>query len=92
MVMPVSVPISSKGRPHKKGDSCVFAASRKAVLYHSLLREDTSADDGVSAGHYTPPPMLCPVRAGPGLYCSLTSRRQKRVQTIQLRNTPGTRE
>lgn len=40
--------------------------------------------DGVSGVHYTPPPMLCPVRAGPGLYCSLSSRRQQRVQSVQL--------
>lgn len=45
--------------------------------------------EGVSGGgrsHYTPPPMLCPHRAGSGLYCSLT-RRQQRVQTVQLHNT-----
>ncbi|XP_067439188.1 protein piccolo-like isoform X4 [Thunnus thynnus] len=38
-------------------------------------------------GHYTPPPMLCPLRAGPGLYCSLTTRRQQRAQTVQLHNS-----
>uniref|UniRef100_A0A8P4G609 Transcriptional-regulating factor 1 n=1 Tax=Dicentrarchus labrax TaxID=13489 RepID=A0A8P4G609_DICLA len=43
----------------------------------------TRGDGGV---HYTPPPMLCPLRAGPGLYCSLTSRRQQRVQTVQIHN------
>lgn len=91
MVMPVSVPVHSKGRAHKKGN-CVFPASRKAALYQSLLREGASTGDGVSARHYTPPPMLCPVRTAPGLFCSLVSRRLKRVQTIQLHNTPGTRE
>lgn len=88
MVMPVSVPVHSKGRAHKKG-SGAFAASRKTALYQSLLREDASTGDGVGARHYTPPPMLCPVRAAPGLYCSLAGRRLRRVQTIQLHNTPG---
>ncbi|XP_056883189.1 transcriptional-regulating factor 1-like [Takifugu flavidus] len=87
-VMPVSVPVHSKGRAHKKA-SCMFPASRRGVLYQSLLHEDASMGNGVSFRHYTPPPMLCPVRAGPGLYCSLTSRRVKRAQTIQLHNTPG---
>ncbi|CAF95767.1 unnamed protein product [Tetraodon nigroviridis] len=87
MVMPVSVPVHSKGRAHKKG-SGAFAASRKTALYQSLLREDASTGDGVGARHYTPPPMLCPVRAAPGLYCSLAGRRLRRVQTIQLHNTP----
>lgn len=90
-VMPVSMPVHSKGRAQKKG-GCVFPASKKAVLYRTLLREDTSTGDGVSARHYTPPPMLCPIRAAPGLYCSLTGRRLKRVQTIQLHNTSGTLE
>lgn len=88
-VMPVSVPVYSKGRAHKKV-SCAFPAHRRGVLYQSLMREDTSMGDGVSLRHYTPPPMLCPVRAGPGLYCSLTSRRLKRAQTIQLHITRGT--
>lgn len=91
MAMPVSVPVHSKARAPKKS-SCVFPASRKVALYQSLLRDDASMGDGVGARHYTPPPMLCPVRVGPGLYCSLTSRRQKRVQTIQLHNMPGTPE
>lgn len=38
-------------------------------------------------GHYTPPPMLCPLRAGSGLYCSLIPRRQQRVQTVLLHNS-----
>lgn len=87
-VMPVSVPVHSKGRAQKKA-SCMFPASRRGVLYQSLLHEDASMGNGVSFRHYTPPPMLCPVRAGPGLYCSLTSRKMKRAQTIQLHNTPG---
>lgn len=48
-----------------------------------------SGDGGVDGGrgHFTPPPMLCPLRAGPGLYCSLTTGRQQKVQTVQLHNT-----
>ncbi|KAM7365825.1 hypothetical protein PAMP_016727 [Pampus punctatissimus] len=49
--------------------------------------EDSGGVVGGNRGHYTPPPMLCPVRAGPGLYCSLTTRRQRRVQTVQLHNS-----
>ncbi|XP_045907230.1 transcriptional-regulating factor 1-like [Micropterus dolomieu] len=49
--------------------------------------EAAAGGDGVGGVHYTPPPMLCPFRAGPGLYCSLTTRRQQRVQTVKLHNT-----
>lgn len=38
-------------------------------------------------GHYTPPPLLCPNRTGPGLYCSLSTKRHQRVQTMQHHNT-----
>lgn len=51
--------------------------------------EEAVVEDGEAAiggEHYTPPPMLCPLRAGPGLYCSLTTRRQQRVQTVLLHN------
>ncbi|KAM7375569.1 hypothetical protein PAMA_014601 [Pampus argenteus] len=49
--------------------------------------EDSGGVVGGNRGHYTPPPMLCPVRAGPGLYFSLTTRRQRRVQTVHLHNS-----
>ncbi|XP_041822508.1 uncharacterized protein LOC121627595 [Chelmon rostratus] len=97
MAMPVNVPVQSRGSAQGRC-SRLAAASRRSVLYRSLLHlkdEDEvvsgGGDDGVVTGgdgvHYTPPPMLCPLRAGPGLYCSLTSRRQQRVQTVQLHNT-----
>ncbi|XP_069019840.1 uncharacterized protein [Embiotoca jacksoni] len=44
------------------------------------------AETGGGRGHYTPPPMLCPLRAGLGLLCSVTTRRQQRAQTVQLHN------
>ncbi|XP_040887887.1 transcriptional-regulating factor 1-like [Toxotes jaculatrix] len=53
--------------------------------HEAVVRGDGVVDRG--RGHYTPPPMLCPLRAGPGLYCSLATRRQQRVQTVQLHNT-----
>lgn len=61
-------------------------ATRGASLYRSLLRvaaskEEVSGGDGAA---YTPPPMLCPVRAGTGLYCSLTTRGQQREQRGRL--------
>ncbi|XP_076579456.1 transcriptional-regulating factor 1-like [Chaetodon auriga] len=101
-LMPVNVPAQSRGsakacRSTQRRCGHLGPAGTHAVLYHSLLRvqdEDAAVsgggdgavtgDDGV---HYTPPPMLCPLRAGPGLYCSLTTRRQQRVQTVQLHNT-----
>ncbi|XP_041638109.1 transcriptional-regulating factor 1-like [Cheilinus undulatus] len=82
MVIPVSVPVQSD-----RGDSRCSPARGGAVLYHSLMhhkKEDADGNDG--AGHYIPPPMLCPIRAGPGLYCSLTTRRQQRAQTVALQN------
>ncbi|KAG7215647.1 hypothetical protein INR49_022002, partial [Caranx melampygus] len=102
MVMPVSVPIQSRGaskacRSGQRRFSHVPAATRGAVLYRSLMRledEEEVVDEGETVvrgdggrGHYTPPPMLCPLRVGAGLYCSLTSRRQHRVETVQLHNT-----
>ncbi|XP_038123622.1 transcriptional-regulating factor 1-like isoform X2 [Cyprinodon tularosa] len=92
LVMPVSVPVQTRGQ--KKG--CVSTpASGGAVLYRSLMHEEDAAPAGHKAGdnvtmanlhHYTPPPMLCPERAGSGLYCSLTTGRQQRAETIQLHN------
>ncbi|XP_029374885.1 uncharacterized protein LOC115054042 [Echeneis naucrates] len=102
MVMPVSVPIRSRGasRALRMGQRrCTHRspAVGGAVLYHSLMHldgdaavaeggdEEAAVDGG--RGHYTPPPMLCPVRVGTGLYCSLTTWRKHRVQTVHLHNT-----
>ncbi|XP_039649632.1 transcriptional-regulating factor 1-like isoform X2 [Perca fluviatilis] len=94
IVMPVSVPVQSRGRPkacrggQKRCSRPSPATGGAVLLYRSLLHpEEEEARDGVVAGiHYTPPPMLCPLRAGPGLYCSLATGRQQRVQTVQLHN------
>ncbi|CAJ1087458.1 mitotic deacetylase-associated SANT domain protein-like [Xyrichtys novacula] len=93
MVMPVSVPIQSKSvleacRGGQKTCGRLSPATGGAAQYRSLLhRQEEKADadgDAVVAGgddtgvtHYTPPPMLCPLRAGPGLFCSLTTRGQQ---------------
>ncbi|KAF3688352.1 Transcriptional-regulating factor 1 [Channa argus] len=45
---------------------------------------EACGDDGARC-HYTPPPMLCPLRPGTGLYCSLIS--LKGQQRVQLHNT-----
>ncbi|XP_068458114.1 uncharacterized protein [Clinocottus analis] len=84
-VMPVSVPVRPRGQRrcrHPRG---------AAQLYCSLLHREEGADeDGEAtngeAAHYTPPPMLCPLRAGPGLYRSLATRRRPRVQTAKPHN------
>ncbi|XP_054479639.1 uncharacterized protein LOC129111634 isoform X2 [Anoplopoma fimbria] len=104
MVMPVSVPIQSRGT----AKACRGGRGRcrrtspptggDVHLYCSLMHqeeeeeegEDGEAGDGEAAGddgaRYTPPPMLCPLRAGPGLYCSLATRRRQRVETVRLHN------
>ncbi|XP_039998308.1 uncharacterized protein LOC120798227 isoform X2 [Xiphias gladius] len=117
MVMPVSVPVQSKGvskacRGGQKRCGHLSPATGGAVLYRSLMHlgeeEEVPGDNAAAAGgadendeavvsgdggvdggrgHFTPPPMLCPLRAGPGLYCSLTTGRQQKVQTVQLHNT-----
>ncbi|XP_070712031.1 transcriptional-regulating factor 1-like [Pempheris klunzingeri] len=96
MVMPVSVPVQSRGRSRarrgaQKRCGRLSPATGGAVLYRSLLHrgaeEAVAGGDGGSGVHYTPPPMLCPLRAGPGLYCSLTTRRRQRAQTVQLHST-----
>nr|XP_033472225.1 uncharacterized protein LOC117250230 [Epinephelus lanceolatus] len=101
MVMPVSVPVQSKAcrSGQRRGSHLSPATGGAALLYRSLLHhreeeavaEDGEAGDGAVAmgdgAHYTPPPMLCPIRAGPGLYCSLATRRQQKVQAVQLHNT-----
>ena len=69
-----------------KGDGAVSSGGddeQSAVSGDGVV----AGGDSVSGGHYTPPPMLCPLRVGPGLYCSLTIRGQQRVQTVQLHNT-----
>ncbi len=65
------------GAVSRGGDEEVVAEDGKAAV----------SGDGGSGVHYTPPLMLCPLRAGQGLYCSLITRRQQRVQTVQLHNT-----
>ncbi|KAM9328111.1 uncharacterized protein KZ484_019475 isoform 2-T2 [Pholidichthys leucotaenia] len=90
MLMPVSVPIT-KSRGTSKAcrsgqTTCGHLPSARGgtALYRSLMHADDDA-----GGHYTPPPMLCPLRAGPGLYCSLLGGRQQKVQAIQLHNGFG---
>ncbi|XP_044043456.1 mitotic deacetylase-associated SANT domain protein-like [Siniperca chuatsi] len=112
MVMPVSVPVQSRGttkacKGGQRRSSRLSPATGGAALYRSLLRQEeeegVARGDGAASGgrddeeavvvggdsgvHYTPPPMLCPLRAGPGLYCSLATGRQQRVQTVQLHAT-----
>ena len=99
VVMPVSVPVQSRvaSKARKGGQkSCsrTSPATGGAVLYRSLmhLEEQEVVTRGSAAarevgGHYTPPLMLCPIRAGPGLYCSVTTRRQRRAQTVQLHSS-----
>ncbi|KAM6957938.1 transcriptional-regulating factor 1-like [Tautogolabrus adspersus] len=99
MVMPVSMPVQSGGavktcKAGQRACSRLSPATGGAVLYRSLLQQEkeeaaVSGDAVVARGddggvHYTPPPMLCPLRAGPGLYCSLTTRWQQRAQPVQL--------
>ncbi|XP_034467445.1 zinc finger protein 541-like isoform X2 [Hippoglossus hippoglossus] len=96
VVMPVSVPVQSRVaskacRGGQRRCSRTSPATGGAVLYRSLmhLEEQEVVTRGSAAareveGHYTPPLMLCPIRAGPGLYCSVTTRRQRRAQTVQL--------
>lgn len=65
-----------------------FPTPGHLALYHSLLHQQSApGQDGVE--HYTPPPMLCPLRAGPGLYCSLTTWKQQRACALQLCYAPG---
>ncbi|XP_042339236.1 transcriptional-regulating factor 1-like, partial [Plectropomus leopardus] len=103
MVTPISVPVQSRGGSRACRGGQRRCSRRSPItggavsLYRSLLRQeeeeaaDGEAGDGAVAGgdgaHYKPPPMLCPLRPGPGLYCSLATRRQQRVQTVQLHNT-----
>ncbi|KAK2857158.1 hypothetical protein Q5P01_005893 [Channa striata] len=74
-------------------------ATAGAVLYQSLMHpkqegavtggskgEDGDAFIDDEQSHYTPPPMLCPLRAGTGLYCSLTTKSQQRVQLHNTHN------
>ncbi|XP_037829805.1 uncharacterized protein LOC108246840 isoform X2 [Kryptolebias marmoratus] len=101
MVMPVSVPVQTRGMSEQRRCSLRPPAIGGAVLYHSLMHLEEQEDavargnkDGkvvitADLGRYTPPPMLCPQRAGSGLFCSLATRSQQRAQTIQLRNELG---
>lgn len=93
--IPVTSPFQSSGsttacRGRQRRRTRPPTPPARTVLYCSLLRQEPAAGgDEVRGARYTPPPMLCPLRAGPGLYCSLTSRRQQRVQTVQLQNSHG---
>lgn len=94
-------PAVCRGRQRRRSSRPTLAPPTCALLYCSLLRccnlqggqarAGAEPEDGaeVKAGHYTPPPMLCPLRAGTGLYCNLASRRQQRVQTAWLQNSDG---
>ncbi|XP_067116575.1 transcriptional-regulating factor 1 [Osmerus mordax] len=62
---------------------------RGISLFQSLLRV-VAGNGEVSGGDgafYTPPPMLCPVRDGTGLYCSLSTRGQQRAHIVLLHNS-----
>ncbi|XP_059191763.1 uncharacterized protein LOC131973719 [Centropristis striata] len=89
LVMPVSVPVQCRGSPkacQSERQGCRPMSPTTggiALLYRSLMHQE----EGEEAARYTPPPMLHPLRAGPGLFCSITTRRQQRVQTVQLHNT-----
>nr|XP_020447772.1 uncharacterized protein LOC109955700 [Monopterus albus] len=97
IVIPVSVPVQSRGVSKactngQRTCSRLPAATGGAVLYRSLMHLEKEVTRGrvaaASVGcHYIPPPMLCPLRAGPGLHCSLATRREQRVQAVQLNNT-----
>lgn len=98
MVIPVSVPVQIRGTSEQKQCNLLPSTINGAVLYRSLMhleeQEDAAAmgnKDGrlvitADLGHYTPPPMLCPERAGSGLHYSLTTKRKQRVRTIQLKS------
>lgn len=75
---------------HMKEEEVVTRGNKAAACDNDEDGEAVISGNGVTdggRGHYTPPPMLCPNRMGPGLYCSLTTRRHQRVQTVQLHNT-----
>lgn len=93
--------VSKASRGGQTRSSRLPPATGSTALFRSLMRPQDEEDvaKGIKDGekrvasapnkgtrHYTPPPMLCPQRAGPGLYCSLTTRRQQRAQTVQLHN------
>ncbi|KAM4538493.1 uncharacterized protein V3H82_024137 isoform 1-T2 [Fundulus diaphanus] len=93
-VMPVSMPVQSREKFGQKKGVIPTPANGGAVLYRSLMHlreQDGSAGnkDGdmcttADLGHYIPPPVLCPERAGSGLYCSLALRGQQRAEPIRL--------
>lgn len=94
MVIPVSVPVQPQVSRSEERCSRLCSPTGGAVLYRSLLQQERGragvrgeGDDG--GGHYTPPPMLCPVRAGPGLFCSITSRGQQRAKAAQVQHRKG---
>lgn len=82
-----------RSRPRRRSSHLPTVPPSCTLLYCSLLRSSSLQGEQVRAGvggvheHYTPPPMLCPLRAGTGLYCNLASRRQQRAQTVRLQNS-----
>ncbi|XP_016519189.1 transcriptional-regulating factor 1-like isoform X1 [Poecilia formosa] len=92
IVMPVSVPVQTRGMSGQKKGVMPTPASGGAVLYRSIMHLKEQEEPGSTGsrvqtadpGHYTPPPMLRPDRPGPGLYRSVTTRRQQRADTMQL--------
>lgn len=96
IVMPVSVAVQTRGTSGQRKGAVPPPVSGGAVLYRSLMHlkkqedkqtganENGDVDRTTDLGHYTPPPMLCPERAGPGLYCVLPTRRQQRAERIRL--------
>lgn len=97
MVMPVSVPVQTREMSEQRRCSLLPPTITGAVLYHSMMHleeqeeavavgnKESEVETTADLGQYTPPLMLCPLRAGPGLYCCLTTSQQK-VRTIQLRS------
>lgn len=86
-------PTVGRGRQRRRSSHPPTAPPACAPLYCSLLhccslQGEQARARGVGVHeHYTPPPMLCPLRAGTGLYCNLASRRQQRAQTVRLQNS-----
>lgn len=83
----------SRSRQRRRSTRPPPAPPACAPLYCSLLRCcSLQGEQASGGGHYTPPPMLCPLRAGTGLYCNLASRGQQRAQTLRLQNAYGESE
>nr|XP_043874731.1 uncharacterized protein C1orf115-like [Solea senegalensis] len=67
--------------------------SEGTVLYCSLMHQgEEEIGDDVIRRHYTPPTALHPLKAGPGLYCCLSARRQPRAQSVHSLKTRRSQE